>query len=698
MVGLSLVALTLVLVGSGAAKPWPARVKGTAKPVAAVAMDGPRVAYASGGKIYVWNVDNGATSVVKGVYGKYGAELAIAGKRLAWVTRSVVGNTYQTSELLYTAPVGGKARLLRAARRYASGVDTGDEQWWGGWITGAVGSGNTLAVSTWWSHGPVCTAQRLNLVGPTGLKGIVTGPGAIRSASTSGGRIAVLRNPELWPYSAGPPTPAVTVGIYSSQGTLLRELAVDSAREVALTGDRLVVLTEHETLEVYDWKSGTLLHTWRVLDETPRVVTRNLAAHGQLATYSIQARGSVRSVYVLSLDTGRRTLVATVRGGELGFYGSDTAMGARGLVYAVTYHEHNRFGTPLHGKLVFVPTAKLLAAVAPPRPRTLVATRGIDAFAQDSNTIAWVDAAHAVHVKQLATGREGVVGWLSSAVIGGGPMAPPTLALAGMRALWPTYAGGMTRETAMKTGALGEKVPPGQKRASPVGLFGYSNDTGDGTYLAGLAGDGATLAYGHTDEACQDEDCRTVEVGAGDVTLVTGRAKTAEVTVPAPALLAVSAGRLAVVPAADHAVSIPTSAHPPQPAENGPVRVYDTHGHLLARVVPQGTVTAVALSWPDLAVLVRRADGSNAIERYDVRTGAVATVAPVSPNVTAVSVGNKGVVYADGSAISMLDTSGTPQVLWRSTGRPFGVSIEGNRVAWAVSAGFVLALTLPETR
>jgi hypothetical protein len=114
--------------------------------------------------------------------------------------------------------------------------------------------------------------------------------------------------------------------------------------------------------------------------------------------------------------------------------------------------------------------------------------------------------------------------------------------------------------------------------------------------------------------------------------------------------------------------------------------------------VPQGTVTAVALSWPDLAVLVRRADGSNAIERYDVRTGAVATVAPVSPNVTAVSVGNKGVVYADGSAISMLDTSGTPQVLWRSTGRPFGVSIEGNRVAWAVSAGFVLALTLPETR
>jgi hypothetical protein len=170
------------------------------------------------------------------------------------------------------------------------------------------------------------------------------------------------------------------------------------------------------------------------------------------------------------------------------------------------------------------------------------------------------------------------------------------------------------------------------------------------------------------------------------------------VAVPAPALLAVSSGRIAVVPAADHAVVIPTSFHPPQPAENGPVRVYDTRGHLLGEVRPQGTVTAVALSWPDLAVLVRRGDGSNAIERYDARTGAVVAAAPVSPSVTAISVGSRGVVYADGSAISLLDTSETPRVLWRSTGRPFGVSIEGNRVAWAVTGGSVRALTLPEGR
>lgn len=695
--GLSLAALTLVLAQSGAAKPLAARVKQTSKPVAALAMDGPRVAYASGGKISVWNVDNGATSVVKGAYSKYGAEVAIAGKRVSWVTRYVVGNTYQTSELLYTAPVGGKAKLLRAARRYASGTDIGDEEWHGGWIAGAVGSGNTLAVSTWWSHGLVCTAQRLSLVTPTGLQQIVTGPGAIRSASTSGGRIAVLRNPEVWPYSAGPPTPAVTVGIYSSSGALLREIAPSSAREVALTGDRLVVLTEQETLEVYDWRSGTLLHTWRVLKETPRVVTGQLAAYGSLATYAISVRGSVRSVQVISLETGKHALVATASGGSLGYYGRDAAMSERGLVYAVTYREHGRFGAPLHGRLVFVPTAKLLAAVAPPRPHTLLATGPIHAFAQDSNAIAWVDATDAVHVKQLSTGRAGVVGWVSSGVIGGGPVAPPALALAGVRALWPTYAGGASRETAMKTGALGEKVPPGQTRASFVGIFSYSNDSGNGTYLAGLAGDGTTLAYGHTDELCSDENCGIVEVGAGGATLVTGRATAAELAVPAPAHLAVSSGRIAVVPAADHAVPIPTSDHPPQPAENGPVQVYDTHGHLLSRVQPQGAVTAVALTWPDLAVLVRRADGSNAIERYDARTGAVLTVATVSPKVTSISIGTRGVVYADGNAISLLDTSGTPKVLWRSTGRPFGVSIEGNRIAWAVSGGghaYVQALTL----
>jgi hypothetical protein len=69
VVGLSL-AVTLLFcpAQAGAAKPQPDRVKQTAFPVGTLAMDGPRVAYASAGRIFVWNLVTGATSVVKGTY------------------------------------------------------------------------------------------------------------------------------------------------------------------------------------------------------------------------------------------------------------------------------------------------------------------------------------------------------------------------------------------------------------------------------------------------------------------------------------------------------------------------------------------------------------------------------------------------------------------------------------------------------
>jgi hypothetical protein len=695
--GLFFAAISLVLVAQSAtAKPPPTHVKVTAKPVATLAVDGPRVAYASGGKVYVWNLDTGATSVVKGSYSKAPGELAIAGKRVAYVSRFVTGNTYQTTEHLYTAPVGGAARLLRSAQRYAG---EGIGEWYGDWIAGAVGSGNVLAVSTWHSHGLVCTHQALSLVTPTGVKPIVAGPGAMIAASADRGRVAVLRSEDAWPYPvSAPPVRAVTVGVYSAEGKLLAQVVPSSAREIALSGDRLVVLTESKTLEIYAWRTGALLKTLPVATTTPRLQAGHLSVYGNLATYSVDPRySSARSVHLLSLATGRDVVLATGRSGALGYYGRDVALGSRGLVYAITYHEHHRLGTLQHGKLVFVPTARLLAALAPPKPRILLATGGIDAFAQDAGSIAWVDAGQAVHVRQLSTGKSGVVGWVSSAVIGGGPVAPPALTLAGLRALWPTYAGGMSRETAMKTGALAEKVPPGKTRASIVGIFSYSNDTGDGTYLAGLAGDGATLAYGDTDEFCHDEYCNVVEVDGGGVSLVTGRSKTVELDVPPPALIAVSNGRIAVAPAADHAVPNPTADHPPLPAENGPVQVYDTASHLIAEVHPAGTVNAVAVAWPDLAVLVRRADGSTAVERYDGRTDTLMAVATVSPDVRSISVGSRGIVYADGGRIYLLGSSGPPKILWHSTGQPFGVSIEGARVAWAVSAGghgYVQALLL----
>jgi hypothetical protein len=92
-VGLSLAAILLLFTTqAGATKPQPNKVKETAAPILALAMDGPRVAYASGGRVYSWNVATGATSVVKGRYGT-ADEIAIAGRRLAWIKVAGFGNT-----------------------------------------------------------------------------------------------------------------------------------------------------------------------------------------------------------------------------------------------------------------------------------------------------------------------------------------------------------------------------------------------------------------------------------------------------------------------------------------------------------------------------------------------------------------------------------------------------------------------------
>ncbi len=346
--GLGLAVLVLLLSVQAATAKTPGTVKQTRSPITTLAMDGSRVAYASGGKVYVWNMSTGTSTLVQGKYSKHTAEVAIAGKRVAWITRYAVGNSQQTSESLFTGSLGTRGRLLASGRHYLS--DPESQAWYGRWIAGAVGSGNTLAVSTWWSKGDgTCSAQRLSLISSGGLRVIATGPGAIMAASADGGHFAVLRSDEAWPQYG--PTPAVTVGIYSTSGKLLREITPSSADEVALSGKQVVVLTETRKLEVYDWTTGKLLHTWPVAISTPRLKPRHLAVSGQLAVYSA---GTARALHVIRLTTGKDAVLVTARGS--GYWSHDAAMDAHGLVYAVNYRDH--------GKLVFVPTAKLLARVS----------------------------------------------------------------------------------------------------------------------------------------------------------------------------------------------------------------------------------------------------------------------------------------------------------------------------------------------
>src|SRR6476646_5567394 len=171
---------------AGAAKLHPNRARRTAKPIWTLAMDGSRVAYASGGKIRVWNVTTGATSVVKGHYAKgsstantIASQLAIAGKRVAWVKDQQFGNT-EEGEKLYTAAVGGQAHLVDHVYRH--GTDDPSHTT-GGWIEGLAGSGRTIAVSTLKSSGTAATEQELRLITPSGLSALAGGPDAIVSGA-----------------------------------------------------------------------------------------------------------------------------------------------------------------------------------------------------------------------------------------------------------------------------------------------------------------------------------------------------------------------------------------------------------------------------------------------------------------------------------------------------------------------------------
>jgi hypothetical protein len=369
LVGLLLApALVLMSAPAGAVRPHATKEKVVAKPVLSLAMDGARVAYMRGDRrVAVWDVSTGATSVVKGAYPstgrRFGAgwgEVAIAGKRVALITRFGTGNSQQTQERLYTAKLGGPAHQLGKLTNHMTNPLDGESDGglsYGNWLAGVVGSGNTLAVSSWKSNQSVTSKEKLSVVMPTGLHTIATGSGAIVASSAYSGHLAVFRSTVAWPAEdVRPATSAPTVGIYSSGGALLNEVSLDSsAVGVALSGDELVVLTETipqpgsltTTLQVYDWKTGSLVNTWPVAVGHVPPLDR-IAVYGQLAA----VEGSAK-LHLVDLKTGKEVAV-----GPSSRNGCPPALGPRGLVYALNPSYKGR------AKLVFVPLAKVRAAVA----------------------------------------------------------------------------------------------------------------------------------------------------------------------------------------------------------------------------------------------------------------------------------------------------------------------------------------------
>ena len=341
-------------------------------------------------------------------------------------------------------------------------------------------------------------------------------------------------------------------------------------------------------------------------------------------------------------------------------------------------------------------TGSPAATAKPVKPHTLATqSGGIQSFVQDKNTIAWIDSGYKVHVQRLTKPGRWVVGWAAPLGIRSKEAPTPSLALAGTRALWSTYGGGNTVEVPILTGAPGDRPVQGH-RATMITVLAIAPG-GEGDYLADLAGDGSTLVYGYTTlgTGAYPSDCSQLAISGGGVGPISGtsslRPRRLLPNVPPPARLAVSQGYVAVVPAAQL-----QPCDPPQVVENGSVAVYSVAGALFARVVPAGTVETVALSWPQLAVLARRHDGTKAIERYDARTGTLLSAIAVSSKVSEISIGPRGIAYSAGTSIYLL-SSDKPQLVWRSTGAPIGVSIEGRRIAWAVNGrpSLIRAVRLP---
>jgi hypothetical protein len=325
------------------------------------------------------------------------------------------------------------------------------------------------------------------------------------------------------------------------------------------------------------------------------------------------------------------------------------------------------------------------ATVNEVKPRTLVIEHGtIHQFAQDGGYIAWVGGRHyVVHLRSVSGPSSWVLGTAGPGRAVGAESAS-ALVLGGKRAVWVKYAGVMTREAGIYTAV------PGQKRPTLIDAPGVT-DYG-GTYLTGLAADGSqTIVYGDARVTCEvGTGCDGWSLTEGGVhRFVPGKGYPPRIPgIPPAFAIAASTGRVAVAPA----VLLDRQRGTWGAAPGGPVDVYNLSGGRLARVVPQGTVREVALSWPYLAVLVTRPEGTTVIERYNAPTEKLLSATPM-PGATNLEIGTGGIVFLVGKSIYTLHDARTA-LLWRATKKPIGLSIEGRRVAWA-ACGRIKALTLP---
>lgn len=346
----------LLLVPAATAKPPATRSVPTNGEVMGLAFEGARVVYGirpygvANQSVHTWNVLSGRTATIHRRGG--GAAFAVAGNRVAWIARG--GSPSETDEYLLTTPL---PRLhLRQIAFALRSDDHAAEYEVGNWLSGLVGSGNVIAVSSWTTGSENSVSDgRLSLVTSGRLKPVVSGPEAIAAESLDAGRIAVVRSLALWPghyrLSGGPGS----VGVYSTTGKLLLEVNKGTAIEAAINGNSLAVLTTTSRIELYNVKSGAFVRSWRV-----PAGAAHLDLQGGIAIYSVYPRHyGPRALHALGVKTGKDVVLISRVGPWPYMQGDDAQIDELGVVYGV-----NPWKKVHQGHVVFVPMARVLAAVA----------------------------------------------------------------------------------------------------------------------------------------------------------------------------------------------------------------------------------------------------------------------------------------------------------------------------------------------
>jgi hypothetical protein len=323
----------------------------------------------------------------------------------------------------------------------------------------------------------------------------------------------------------------------------------------------------------------------------------------------------------------------------------------------------------------------------------------IQAFAQDGPVLAWFapgtgkTACNSVHVLSLSNGGQIRLPDQSATahnVTCRWDVAPPVnLALAGSDVLWTLRE---KQAPVQFDYVLGAGISDRRERRFQQVAHA---PRGAGLWLGGIAGDSipsgpdaiSTLVFGTTavqfvDEiACLSGGSCDMKISGGGVYRVVGRKEPQLVpNTEAAVQVAASGSTVAYVPAASAGANgVPVAA------ADLPVELVDVRtGRRIARVSPEGTPIAIALA-SQMLVLLERTPAGLTLAWYSTTTGSlVGSVAVPENTLPELSTNDQQAVFRIGRFIHVLTfATGHSRTVAQTVGTPVGVSLEGNRLAWA---------------